>query len=55
MRMNVICPKCGCDCKCVLEKTLSINKDLLFICPSCNIVIPVRLFYVKDKINYGSN
>ena len=42
------CPICGSKCKKILEKTLPINKDMLFQCIACKCVIPVRIFKTKE-------
>lgn len=47
MKIKVKCPKCKVDCINVLEKTLTLNKDILFQCPVCKMEIPVRLFKTK--------
>ena len=37
MKVVVNCPICGEKCTPVLEKTMSINKDILFECSSCRV------------------
>ena len=49
MRVYVDCPKCGIACKKVLDKTMSINRDMLFQCPYCKCIIPIRLFKTKTN------
>lgn len=50
MKIIVNCPNCkGIRCKKVLDKTMSINKDMLFQCPTCKLVIPVRIFKTKTS------
>lgn len=47
MKVVVRCPNCGRVCMEVLEKTMPINKDMLFYCLICKLIIPIRIF--KDK------
>ena len=47
MKVTVKCPICDGECVKLFEKTLSINKDILFSCPNCKIEIPVRIFKSK--------
>lgn len=47
MRLEVKCPKCGKPCNKILDKTMSINKDLLYQCNTCKLIIPVRIFKTK--------
>lgn len=49
MKVVVECPCCKIVCKKILDKTMSINKDLLFQCPHCKRIIPVRVFKTLDK------
>ena len=47
MKIVVECPCCNRVCKKVLDKTMSINKDMLFECPVCKRVIAIRVFKTK--------
>lgn len=47
MKIVVICPNCGNECVKLFEKTLPINKDMLFSCHKCKLQIPVRIFKSK--------
>ena len=47
MKISVSCPRCGITCIKVMDKTMSINKDMLFQCPYCKCVIPVRILKTK--------
>ena len=49
MKIIVKCPNCKGECKKVLDKTMSINKDILFQCPICKMIIPVRIFKTKTS------
>lgn len=48
MRIFVNCPKCKSACVKLLDKTLSTNKDILFQCPNCKYIIPIRIYKTKN-------
>lgn len=49
MRLVVKCPKDGQECNKILDKTMSLHKDLLYQCPICKLIIPIRIFKVKHE------
>jgi len=49
MKVVVTCPKCKTKCVIVLEKTLSLNKDILAQCPKCKMIIPVQLYELRKN------
>lgn len=48
MKIVVTCPNHkGVKCKKVLDKTQSVQKDMLFQCPVCKCIIPVSILKTK--------
>lgn len=53
MRVEIKCPICGSKCNKILEKTLLINKDILFRCINCKCLIAIRIFKTKEDKLWG--
>lgn len=49
MKVYVNCPECKVACVKILDKVLPTNRDMLFQCPTCKYVIPVRIYKAKTN------